>query len=276
MYLSDLFKDQRTLDKFHNCGFFSSYLDSFVSWLVQHKFSDRTIKIHITHVAHFSHSLEGIEPDITNIDDSFQTFLYKHLPTCSCKGWKRLKEIGQFSRSINRFKDYLSDCHSIDFQSEKMAYSEIHHEYVCWLYEELKLANSTIRKNSNCLKIFLAWYKESSNYQVLSQLTPSDVESYYIKVLRGYGKGYRRSFQVTLRSFFDFCYERGHIKQNLRSSVPVIHSYRFSDVPKKIEDTEAKKLIDGIDRSTASGKRAYAIVLILYTYGVRGCQVRHL
>ena len=64
--------------------------------------------------------------------------------------------------------------------------------------------------------------------------------------------------------------------QNLRFKLSVIKSYRLSEVPKKIDDNEAVKLIDRIDRSTDSGKRTYAILRILYTYGVRGCQLRAL
>jgi site-specific recombinase XerC len=54
--------------------------------------------------------------------------------------------------------------------------------------------------------------------------------------------------------------------KNLRFSLPVIKTYRVSEVPKKIDDNQAVKLVDSIDRSTDSGKRTYAIVQILYTY----------
>ena len=64
--------------------------------------------------------------------------------------------------------------------------------------------------------------------------------------------------------------------QKLRFSLPMIKSYRLSEVPKKIDDNQALKLVDSIDRSTDSGKRTYAIVQILYNYGVRGCQLRAL
>jgi site-specific recombinase XerD len=102
------------------------------------------------------------------------------------------------------------------------------------------------------------------------------VESFFIKATSRWGTAYKRSLQATLRSFFDFCHQRGYIMQNLHSSLPVIKAYRLSEVPKKIDDNEAVKLVDRIDRSTDSGKRTYAIVQILYSYGVRGCQLRAL
>jgi site-specific recombinase XerD len=240
------------------------------------QFEDFTIRRHVTHVAHLSHSLNGIKPDIEDLSDHIQSFLFKHIPTCECKGWKPCRRTRGVSNSLNRFKDYLFDCHGLDFKSENLAYSKIHNEYLCWLSEKLKLENSSIKIYSDYLKQFLQWYQETSNYQDLQGLKPYDVESFFIKATSRWGKAYKRSLQATLRSFFDFCHERGYIMQNLRFSLPVIKSYRLSEVPKKIDDNEAIKLLESIDRSTDSGKRTYAILQILYTYGVRGCQLRAL
>ncbi len=74
--ISDFFKSQKTLNRYKNCGFFGSYLDSFSDWLGRHKFSVYTIQRHISIIAHFSYSLEGIEPDIHDIDTSIQTFFF--------------------------------------------------------------------------------------------------------------------------------------------------------------------------------------------------------
>jgi site-specific recombinase XerD len=220
--------------------------------------------------------LNRIKPDIEDLNDHIQTFLFKHIPACKCKGWKQPQKSRHISYSLNRFKDYLFDCHGLDFKSENLAYSKIHHEYLCWLSEKFKLENSTIKIRSDYLKQFLQWYQETSNYQDLQGLKPYDVELFFIKATSRWGKAYKRSLQATLRSFFDFCHQRKYIMQNLRFSLPVIKTYRLSEVPKKIDDNQALKLVDSIDRSTDSGKRTYAIVQILFTYGVRGCQLRAL
>jgi hypothetical protein len=49
------------------------------------------------------------------------------------------------SNSLNRFKGYLFDYHGLDFKSENLAYSKIHHEYLGWLSEKFKLENATIK-----------------------------------------------------------------------------------------------------------------------------------
>jgi len=274
--ISDFFKCPVTLNRLQNCGFLSSYLDPFAHWMDKQQFKVFTIRRHVTNVAHLSHSLNGLKPDIEQLNEHIQTFLFKHIPICKCKGWKQRRQIKPASYSLNRFKDYLFDCHGLDFKPDNLAYSKIHYEYLGWLSEKFELENSTITIRSDYLKQFLQWYKETSNYQQLQALTPYDVESFFIKATSRWTTAYKRSLQATLRSFFDFCHQRGYIMQNLHSSLPVIKTYRLSEVPKKIDDNEAVKLIDRIDRSTDSGKRTYAIVQILHTYGVRGCQLRAL
>ena len=276
MSINDFFKCPFTLEKLHNCGYLSSYLNPFAEWMAKQQFSEITLRTHLSNVAHLSYSLEGIEPDIQDLNDYVQTFLYQHIPICKCKGWRQPQGTRFISYSLYRFKDYLSDCHGMVFKSENLAYTEIHNEYLYWLSDKSKLENSTIKIHSSYLTQFLEWYRDFSNYQDLQGLKPYDVESFFIKATRRWGKAYKRSLQATLRSFIDFCHEKGYIMQNLRYSLPVIRTYRLSEVPKKIDDNEAIKLIDNMDHSTDSGKRTYAILQILYTYGVRGCQLRAL
>ncbi len=273
--INDFFKCPFTLDRLHNCGYLSEYLDSFADWLAGHHYADFTIRKHVSHVAHLSRSL-GTMPDLKHLPDLIHIFLSRHIPTCKCKGWKHPRYLKAISSSLNRFKDYLIDCHGIDFDPRNSAHDQIHHAYLFWLSGKGQLADSSIRSRSRYLKQFLEWHRRSLHCQSLANLRPLDVESFFIEATSRRGKSFKRSLQVTLRSFFDFCYEEGHIKQNLRFSLPVIRMYRLAEVPRKIDDHEAIKLIDSIDRSTNSGKRTFAMLRILHTYGVRGCQLRAL
>ena len=228
--ISDFFKCPDALYKLHNCGFLSSYLDSFAQWMAKQQFADFTIRSHITNVAHLSHSLNGINPDIEDLNDHVQTFLFKHIPSCQCKGWKQRRQTRSVFNSLNRFKDYLFDCHGLDFKSENLAYSKIHQKYLGWLSEKFELENSTIKIRSDYLKQFLQWYQETSNDQALQALKAYYVESFFIKATSRWGTAYKRSLQATLRSFFDFCHQRGYIMQNLHSSLPVATTFIYTKI----------------------------------------------
>ncbi len=275
--INDFYKCPVTLDRLSNCGILSSYLNPFANWMANEQFADLTIRSHISNVAHFSHSLIGKDPDIKDLNSMIQVFLYDHIPICNCNGWRQPKAKINISYSLNRFKNYLTNDYNIDFiNPDNWSYSEIHNEYLSWLSYKFKLKNSTIGLRSSYLQQFLQWVKETYPNKDLCELNPLDVELFYIKATKKWGNAYKRSLQGTLRSFFDFCYEKKYITQNLHYSVPIIKTYRLSDVPKKIDDKEAIKLINCIDRSTESGKRNYAILMVLMSYGVRGCQLRAL
>jgi integrase len=58
--------------------------------------------------------------------------------------------------------------------------------------------------------------------------------------------------------------------------VPTLRTYKLATVPRGLTDEQALKVLRSIDRNTNVGRRDYAITKLLYTYGVRGGQVRAL
>ena len=150
--INDFFKCPLTLARLHNCGYLSSYLNSFAEWMANQQFSAFILRFHISNVAHLSQSWKVTEsnPDMHDIHTHIKIFLNKHIPTCKCKGWKQPRKAKYISHSLNQFKKYLTDCHGFDFKSGNLAYPEIHNEYLRWLSEEFKLENSSIRLRSSC------------------------------------------------------------------------------------------------------------------------------
>jgi integrase/recombinase XerD len=87
--------------------------------------------------------------------------------------------------------------------------------------------------------------------------------------------------QSGLRSFpgragLRFCAYQRYIEQPLEHAVPTLPIYKRATVPRGLSDTEVQRALQGIDRSSPVGRRNYAMVQMLYTYGVRGGQMRAL
>ncbi len=274
MSVSDYFLCQSTVERISQCGPLSSHLDPFSDYLAQQNFSESILKGHISNVAHFSYSLKPIpDLDILSLNDHITYFLNEHMPVCKCKGWKQARKSERVSPSLNRFKNYLYDYHGIECRLDTRAYPEIHDDFLCWLSDVRDLCESSINLRSSYLNQFLEWYKRMSNDNDLYYLRVTDVENFFLKATNRWGKSKKRSLQATLRTFFDFCFEGGYTPRNFRFFLPTIMSYQLSDIPKEIKDNEIEKLFKSIDRSTDSGKRLYAILQILYAYGIRGGQV---
>jgi len=110
----------------------------------------------------------------------------------------------------------------------------------------------------------------------LSKISPQKIEKFFLNHASDHGQAFRRSLQATLRTFFRYCFNQGYTRHALSVAVPTLRTYRLNKLPRDIKDEEAKKLLSYINRKTNAERRDYAIIQLLYTYGIRGGQVRAL
>ncbi|MFC1708110.1 site-specific integrase, partial [Planctomycetota bacterium] len=83
----------------------------------------------------------------------------------------------------------------------------------------------------------------------------------------------RKSMCTVLRSFLRFLHLRGYVPHDLAEAVPVIPNFSLDRLPRPIAREDIEKVLRAVDRTTPIGRRDYAILLILGTYGLRGGQI---
>lgn len=76
-----------------------------------------------------------------------------------------------------------------------------------------------------------------------------------------------------LRVFLRYAYREGVLTGDLSAVMEWPQAYRLSDIPRSITWTEVREVLAGVDRRTPAGKRDYAILLLLVSYGLRGREV---
>jgi integrase/recombinase XerD len=107
----------------------------------------------------------------------------------------------------------------------------------------------------------------------LDELRPVDVHRF---ILRHAKKGSRRTAQLmvsALRSFLRFLQQRGAVATDLAGAVPGIACWRLTHLPKSLPSEQVERLLACCDRSTATGRRDYAILLLLARLGLRAGEV---
>ena len=77
----------------------------------------------------------------------------------------------------------------------------------------------------------------------------------------------------TLRVFLRYLHREGVLAKDLSSLVEFPQSFRLSGIPRSITWEQVEQVLAGIDRRAACGKRDYAMLLLLATYALRGCDV---
>jgi site-specific recombinase XerD len=76
-----------------------------------------------------------------------------------------------------------------------------------------------------------------------------------------------------LRSFLRFCFAEGLVPAGLSPAVLAMTGRRRTTLPRGISQADAAALLDSCDRSTALGRRDYAIVITLLRLGLRAAEV---
>jgi site-specific recombinase XerD len=82
---------------------------------------------------------------------------------------------------------------------------------------------------------------------------------------------------TALRSFLRFARYRGEITLDLATCVPAVASWSLSTLPKSLPPAQVEQVLaHACERSTAVGRRDYAILLLLARLGLRGGEVCNL
>jgi site-specific recombinase XerD len=81
---------------------------------------------------------------------------------------------------------------------------------------------------------------------------------------------------TALRSFLNYTRYCGEVDVDLAAAVPVVPSWSMTSIPRAIAPEQVRQLLASIDRRTATGRRDYAIVLLLARLGLRAGEVASL
>ena len=107
----------------------------------------------------------------------------------------------------------------------------------------------------------------------LRHLDGAELQRFIIERASGLSRAGRKSLCAAIRSFLRFLYLRGYTAVDLVSAVPVIPSFKLDRLPTAISTDAIEQILAVIDRSSPVGRRNYAMLLILATYGIRAGQL---
>lgn len=78
---------------------------------------------------------------------------------------------------------------------------------------------------------------------------------------------------TALRSFLHYARYRGDITLDLAAAVPAVANWSMTSIPRAIPADAVRQLLVSINRRTATGRRDYAILLLLARLGLRAGEV---
>jgi integrase/recombinase XerD len=119
------------------------------------------------------------------------------------------------------------------------------------------------------LEAYLCDIKASS----VKELSPTMLSAFVTKCSESWGMSMLNGLCAVLRVFLRYLYREKLVPRDLSPTIEGPRKYRLSSIPRSISWTEVERMLGAVDRRSAVGRRDYAILLLLVTYGLRGREV---
>ncbi len=141
-----------------------------------------------------------------------------------------------------------------------------------YLARERGLSEGSLVQYDHHLRYFEA-YMAGIGLVSLDELSPVVLSGYVTERSRILGKRSVQRLCSVLKAFFEYRYREGCTHRDLSPVIEPPRQYCYTDVPRSITWREVGQLLESVDRRSAVGKRDYAILLLLVTYGLRAREV---
>lgn len=141
-----------------------------------------------------------------------------------------------------------------------------------YLREERGLQESSIRHYGHYLRRFEAYLREI-NLHNLGELSPPVLSAFVLKDSQTLSRSSMVGLCSSLRVFLRYLYRQKLLERDISRTVDSPQRYRLSCVPRSISWDEVRQILEVVDRRTPLGKRDYAILLLLVTYGLRAREI---
>jgi len=147
-------------------------------------------------------------------------------------------------------------------------------EYRAYLVRERGLAAGTVRLRVRVARRFLVEQGEPLEL-ALQRLEPGDVTRFVLVECRSGRRGVASAKTLTsgLRSLLSFLHLGGWVPVGLAAAVPSVAGWRLASLPRALQAADAERLLASCDRTTAVGRRDFAMLTLLWRLGLRSCEV---
>jgi integrase/recombinase XerD len=140
-----------------------------------------------------------------------------------------------------------------------------------YLRDERGLKPASIRQYVHYLNGLQAFIERA--HASVASLSPALLAAFIVEHCPGLSRSSRRDLCGTLRVFLRYCHRERFIGRDLSVAVQAPKTYRLANLPRSITWDDVRRMLDCVDRRAAVGRRDYAMLLLLVTYGLRAHEV---
>lgn len=263
MLLNEVFPRPEYRRRYSSLPVLASVLEGYAGWLLDNGHRRYRIQMHFRALRRLDGLLCGL--GVHSVGDLTRG----HLQACNPASRLEDPELAMVVRSLDRYLEaegLFSPPPSTPIVAKVAAYRS-------YLQDVRGLAPSTAMNHALTVTEFLEDLHYERNPARLAALTRADLESFVCKVGERVGRGRLQHVVAYVRSFLRFLAAEGEVPPGLDAQIDTPRLYRGEQLPRSLPWESVSAILCSIDRSTPMGRRDYAMLLLIATYGLRSCDV---
>ena len=157
----------------------------------------------------------------------------------------------------------------------RRAVDDLMDRYCSWMLTERGLAARTVGRYAKTARRLLAGRATATGGGTGAEgLDAASVIAFLLaEAARGLAPGSLQGRVAELRSLLRFLHLTGVIPSPLAAAVPPVPGWKDTAVPRRVTAAQVRTLLGSCDRTTAAGKRDFAMLMLLARLGLRAAEV---
>jgi len=261
-----------TLDRLR-ASWIGEPIEQYVTWLHEHGYAARNVFRRVPLLWQFGEfaRAQGATQweELPRYVESFsQVWVQKHGQRCPTEQARR--HVGRDARNPIQqlLRLILPDYTGLGRTRCPEPFADRVPSFWTYLRQERGLRETTITLYLHSLRR-LETYLTRIDLYALRSLSPAVLSAFVTESSQELGKTSMLVLCSHLRMFLGYVHREGLVTRDLRPAVEAPRTYRLAGLPRAISWDEVRQLLEVVDRRTPMGKRDYAILLLLVTYGLR-------
>jgi site-specific recombinase XerD len=180
------------------------------------------------------------------------------------------------SRALFDFLDYLRRRNVVTTCAAKpreTVSSALVKRYADFLRDEKGLAELSLKVYLPVAEDLLHYLEEEHGVRSVQRLDASLLRAFLFERAQARSSACVRLLASSLRSFLRFLHVQDEIPKDLTAAIPTVRRWAQPDIPKKLTPAEVKQVLEAPDPDTPTGRRDFAILLLLARLGLRSSEI---
>ena len=263
-----------TVDRIHS-SWIGESIEQYVAWLAEQNYAARNVFFRVPVLVHFGEFAR--ESGATKLDElpaHIEPFIADWLSHRK-QGYSEsdcLVAAREVRNPIHQLLRLILPQYGCDIGGKADPFGDVAPGFFEFLRRERGLRETTLVQYRHYLQL-LQDHLQGLGRPLLPDLPPAAIRAFITKSGEARDKRSVQSLCSILKVFFRYLYRVNLMTRDLGKSIESPRHYRLSSLPRSITWEEVERMLLKVDRRSAVGKRDYATLLLLVTYGLRAREI---